>query len=48
LERRIRTWRALHGADRDVIFRQEHPPASLSPGRAAASVLPMRSEGPRS
>jgi hypothetical protein len=29
LERRIRTWRALHGAERDVIFRQEHPPGRL-------------------
>src|SRR5580700_10199392 len=29
LERRIRTWRALNGADRDVIFRQEHPPGRL-------------------
>jgi hypothetical protein len=26
LERRIRLWRALHGPDREVIFRQEHPP----------------------
>ena len=26
LERRVRTWQALHGPDRDVIFRQEHPP----------------------
>ena len=26
LERRIRTWRALHGAKQDVIFRQDHPP----------------------
>src|ERR1700681_3657307 len=26
LERRIRTWRALNGAEQDVIFRQEHPP----------------------
>src|SRR5438270_11521597 len=25
LERRIRTWRALNGAERDVMFRQEHP-----------------------
>src|SRR6202163_925814 len=25
LERRIRTWRALNGAEQDVIFRQEHP-----------------------
>src|SRR5438045_5970991 len=24
LERRIRSWRALNGAERDVIFRQEH------------------------
>src|SRR3954471_8581069 len=29
LERRIRSWRALHGAERDVIFRQEHPPGRL-------------------
>ncbi len=29
LERRIRTWRALNGAERDVIFRQEHPPGRL-------------------
>jgi len=26
LERRIRLWQALHGPERDVIFRQEHPP----------------------
>ena len=30
LERRIRTWRALNGAERDVIFRQEHPPSQLA------------------
>src|SRR5690242_14083966 len=29
LERRIRAWRALNGADQDVIFRQEHPPGQL-------------------
>jgi len=29
LERRIRTWRALNGPDRDVIFRQEHAPGRL-------------------
>src|SRR5215831_485727 len=29
LERRIRTWRALNGADRDVIFRQEPSPGRL-------------------
>jgi hypothetical protein len=26
LERRIRLWQALYGPERDVIFRQEHPP----------------------
>jgi hypothetical protein len=29
LERRIRAWRALHGPEREVIFRQEHPPGRL-------------------
>jgi hypothetical protein len=29
LERRIRTWRALNGPDRDVIFRQAHPPGRM-------------------
>lgn len=29
LERRIRAWRAEHGPERDVIFRQEHPPGRL-------------------
>jgi hypothetical protein len=29
LERRIRGWRALNGPDRDVIFRQKHPPGRL-------------------
>jgi len=29
LERRIRSWRAVHGAEQDVIFRQEHPPGRL-------------------
>jgi hypothetical protein len=29
LARRIRGWRALNGPDRDVIFRQEHPPGRL-------------------
>src|SRR4051812_41294953 len=32
LERRIRTWRALNGAERDVVFRQE-----LTPGRLGLS-----------
>jgi len=29
LERRIRSWRALNGAEQDVIFRQEHPPGRV-------------------
>ena len=29
LERRIRGWRAVHGADREVIFRQVHPPGQM-------------------
>lgn len=29
LERRINAWRALHGPDREVIFRQEHEPGRL-------------------
>ena len=28
LERRIRTWQALHGPEREVIFRQDHPPGA--------------------
>src|ERR1700689_2417535 len=28
LERRIRTWEAMHGPERDVIFRQDHPPGA--------------------
>ena len=29
MERRVRGWRALHGADRDVIFRQTHEPGRM-------------------
>ena len=29
LERRIRQWRALHGPEQEVIFRQEHPPGRM-------------------
>jgi hypothetical protein len=29
LERRINTWRALNGPEKDVIFRQEHEPGRL-------------------
>jgi hypothetical protein len=30
LERRIRAWRALHGTDREVIFRQIHEPGRMA------------------
>src|SRR5271155_586870 len=29
LERRVRSWRAVNGPDREVIFRQEHPPGRM-------------------
>jgi hypothetical protein len=29
LERRVRAWRAVHGTDREVIFRQVHPPGQM-------------------
>ena len=29
LQRRLRQWRAQHGAERDIYFAQEHPPARL-------------------
>ena len=29
LERRVRVWRALHGAEREVIFRQTHEPGRM-------------------
>lgn len=29
LQRRIRQWRAMHGAEREVYFAQEHPPGRL-------------------
>ena len=37
LERRVREWRALHGPERELVFRQTHPPGQLGlsnfPGR---------------
>src|SRR4051794_20211003 len=39
LERRVRAWRALNGAEQDVIFRQEHPPDLERP---ALKELPPR------
>ena len=29
LERRVREWRALHGPEREIVIRQEHPPGQL-------------------
>ena len=29
LERRVRSWRAIHGEERDVIFRQDHMPGRV-------------------
>ena len=29
LERQIRTWKAHHGPDQEVVFRQEHPPGRM-------------------
>jgi hypothetical protein len=29
LERRIRSWRAIHGAEREIIFRQVHEPGRM-------------------
>lgn len=29
LERRVRSWRALHGAEQEVIFRQTHEPGRI-------------------
>ena len=29
LERRVRTWRAVHGPEREIVFRQTHPPGRL-------------------
>ena len=29
LERRIRAWRAIHGAEREIIFRQVHEPGRM-------------------
>jgi hypothetical protein len=42
LERRIRSWRALHGADQEVIFRQVH-----EPGRPLRVPLADRDHIPR-
>ena len=30
LQRRVRQWRAVHGAERDIYFAQEHPPGRLA------------------
>lgn len=40
LERRLETWKALHGPDQEVMFRQEHPPGqqALSDFTAVANL----------
>jgi hypothetical protein len=40
LERRVRTWQALHGAERDVIFRQEHPPGQQGLSVNSLAIMP--------
>src|SRR6185437_15971401 len=49
LERRVRAWHGLHGPEREVIFRQDHPPGrqglSASPTWA---ISPSASPGRRS
>lgn len=45
LERRIRHWRALHGQDREVIFRQVHEPGRMGLSnftQCAGIILPPR------
>src|SRR3546814_11381621 len=54
LERRIRGWRALHGAEQDVIFRQVHAPGRMGisdftemgdPGPLKYGLAPCRERG---
>ena len=42
-EHRVRAWRAEHGADREVSFRQDH-----MPGQQALSDFTDMTDGPRS
>ena len=42
LERRIRSWRALHGAEQDVIFRQVHEPGRMGPVSYTHLTLPTK------
>ena len=39
LERRIRAWRAVHGEEQEVIFRQVHEPGRLGLGRQQRQVV---------
>ena len=39
LERRITTWRAEHGPERDVIFRQEHEPGRMGLSDPNSSII---------
>jgi hypothetical protein len=48
LERRVRTWKALHGPEREIIFRQAHPPgAQAQSDFTDASSLGVTVEGQR-
>jgi len=47
LERRIRSWRALHGADQEVIFRQVHEPGRGAAQHAQARIAPECGGGVR-
>ena len=49
LQRRMRQWRATHGAEREVYFAQEHPPARLGLSDfTVADDLAVEVEWPRS
>ena len=39
LERRIRSWRAMHGEEQDVIFRQTHEPGRTGLSDFTVSVV---------
>jgi hypothetical protein len=45
LERRVGRWRALNGPNRDVIFRQEHPPGRMVDYRHVIHALAEEADG---
>src|SRR3954465_6082691 len=40
IERRIRAWRAIHGEEQEVIFRQTHEPGPMSPAGSGCRTSP--------